>query len=435
MASIAIPSYKRSDILPKKTLAFLNRNNIDKERIHIFVVPEEEELYKQTCSGYKIVVGVPTLMAQRAFISSYFPDGEWLVQMDDDVSKVTCKEPFADYISNAIKHLEEEKAGLWGCLPKDDARCYKDGYTTHLTHILGSFFICKNNRRLVTTTSEKEDYERSILYFLEYSKVLRDRSCGVKTTYAAGTGGLQQEGRILRMSNESKLLARLYPHYCSAITKNDKPDIRLNWRAKTLNSELSEILEYLKSHRVEVTKYRPTVAAEARSQTYGIVSRRSLAPDLSRSSWKNPKLFKLLLEYAAKHVAVPFTSIQVNDTLKCAKHFDRGNIGLSYIIAFGDYTGGELDIEGTLHDIKGKPLLFNGAEKLHGTEPFEGQRYSLVFHTINPKPSFRDFPQLSVYEVIADSETLKVRDKRNGALYWGSNGLAHPLKGRVKSQV
>jgi hypothetical protein len=198
-----------------------------------------------------------------------------------------------------------------------------------------------------------------------------------------------------------------------------------------MNAEeaLSEIENYLKLHRVENTRYRPSVAEVARSQTYGIVARRCLPPDLSRTSWKHPALYKMLMDYAKKNVTVPFTSIQVNDNLTCAKHYDKGNVGLSYIVAFGDYTGGELNIEGTLHDIRHKPLLFDGSKQLHGTEVYVGSRYSLVFFTIQPRPSYKDaMPSLDVFSVVEDNGRLKIRDGRNGALYFGSQGLPHPLR-------
>ena len=194
-------------------------------------------------------------------------------------------------------------------------------------------------------------------------------------------------------------------------------------------SELKEIYDYLLIHPVEKTTYRKSIAPVARSQTYGLVQRRCLPPDLSRTSWKNPPLYKMLMDYAKKNVTVPFTSIQVNDNVVCAKHKDKGNVGLSYIVAFGDYTGGELNVEGTLYDIRYKPLLFDGSKMLHGTQPYTGSRFSIVFFTIQPRPSYKDaMPSLSFFSIVEDKKRLKIKDSRNGALYYGSNGLPHPLK-------
>ena len=69
---IAIPSYKRVDILRTHTLAFLERQNIDKSKVFVFVVPEEFALYKEAFPSITIVVGVRGLKEQRNFISVHF---------------------------------------------------------------------------------------------------------------------------------------------------------------------------------------------------------------------------------------------------------------------------------------------------------------------------------------------------------------------------
>jgi len=209
-------------------------------------------------------------------------------------------------------------------------------------------------------------------------------------------------------------------------------------------SEVMAIADYLKTYPIQNTRYRTNVSPLCRSQTFGIVQRRSLHPDISRNTWKHPYLFRLLCEFAKKHVPVPFTSVQVNDSVVCAKHKDKGNTGLSYIVAFSKsaedtFTGGDLSItEGAKenkYNINLRPLLFDGSSLLHGTEPFEGTRYSIVFHTIKPKDAFASFmPSLSSYEAFHDSSgKWKIRDIRNGNVYWGSHGLPHPLKNRKKT--
>ena len=195
----------------------------------------------------------------------------------------------------------------------------------------------------------------------------------------------------------------------------------------------TEIIKELESRPLEINKYRDNVGI-GRSQCFGIVSKRSLCPDLSRQSWKRVKLHHLLMEYARLYVPIPFTSIQVNQNMSCNEHLDKGNIGLSYIVGFGDYEGGSLWVEDYNHNIQYRPLLFDGSKQRHKTQVFRGNRYTIVYHTINPRPSYRDLmPSLSVYEVVEDEGIQKIRDTRTGALYWGSQGLPHPLLGRKKT--
>ena len=82
-----------------------------------------------------------------------------------------------------------------------------------------------------------------------------------------------------------------------------------------------------------------------------------------------------------------YTTIQYNKNHKCAKHKDKNNVGDSYIIGFGDYTGGELivyDDDGNkqIVDIKNKFFKFNGSKYFHETNDFTGERYTLVFFNV-----------------------------------------------------
>jgi len=79
-------------------------------------------------------------------------------------------------------------------------------------------------------------------------------------------------------------------------------------------------------------------------------------------------------------VPIPWNAVQINKNLVCPPHKDKNNIGESYILSFGDYTGGELVIEGVAHDTR-TGLLFNGYEKEHWNNPIVGTKYSVIFFT------------------------------------------------------
>jgi hypothetical protein len=239
---IAIPSYQRPELCKNLTLTFLKLNQYPTELITIFVASEEEKLaYEKNIARVlygKIVVGEKGLKEQRNFISHYYDEDEVIIQMDDDVKGI--KSPFLTFpqiVLHAKNLFEKHTCGLFGILPNDDTRRFQDDYTTHLAHILGSFFICRNHRDLQTTTNEKEDYERTLLYFLRYGGVIRYRGAGVSTSYDKNEGGLQQPGREGRMLEESKYLEQKYPSFCKMMRKNNKPDIFLDFRAEVKSSE------------------------------------------------------------------------------------------------------------------------------------------------------------------------------------------------------
>ena len=75
-----------------------------------------------------------------------------------------------------------------------------------------------------------------------------------------------------------------------------------------------------------------------------------------------------------------YTRFQVNYNVECIPHKDGKNIGESLIFSVGDYTGGELMVDGEPIDIYKRPYLFNGALKEHWVNPFEGDRFSVIYY-------------------------------------------------------
>ena len=200
---------------------------------------------------------------------------------------------------------------------------------------------------------------------------------------------------------------------------------------------LEDIESHLAKRPITLNHYRQKVG-DGRSQCWGLVRKRSLAPDLSRQSWIDAKLHYLLMKFAEKHVPIPFTSIQVNESYVCAPHKDVGNRGLSYIVGFGDYRGGllKLHLEPTPVEIDIRvPHLFNGSEILHSTTPFEGKRYSLVFHTLVPPERFPMIKSLNQYKAIQKEGkwVIEYTDASGVVSYLTrATGLPHPLRGRKK---
>ena len=239
---IAIPSYKRSDTIASKTLKFLHTSGYPASRIHIFVATYDEfEKYKDALDKDlygEIIIGMTGLKEQRNFITSFYKEDEIIIQMDDDVKTIKSDLPFLTIVEIGMGHLEYRNAGLFGIMPNDDRRRFKDATTKHLTHILGSFFMMRVHRNINITHTEKEDMERSILYFKRYGQVLRYQNAGVCTTYCKGKGGLQADkDRATNIKAGIQNLITLYPEYCKVVEKKDIQDIILDWRALPSNSK------------------------------------------------------------------------------------------------------------------------------------------------------------------------------------------------------
>lgn len=192
--------------------------------------------------------------------------------------------------------------------------------------------------------------------------------------------------------------------------------------------EFQPIIEELVRRPLETNKFR-LKSGHGKSQAFGLVNRRCLPPDYSRQCWMRPLLYKLLLDFAKKNVSIPYNAITVNQNYKAAAHKDKGNKGDSLLVAFGNYTGGKLKIhEGDLagsHDIQNKPLITDFSKVLHEVEDWQGDRYSLVFYTLDVR-NFDGYVEPPPPSVIQMGN--KFYFKRGDEVI--KSGLPHPLKGR-----
>jgi hypothetical protein len=76
------------------------------------------------------------------------------------------------------------------------------------------------------------------------------------------------------------------------------------------------------------------------------------------------------------------STITINKFAQFKPHRDSGGGAgqrLSMIVGLGNYTGGKLVIGGEEHDIRYKPMEFDGFRDEHWTTPFDGERFSIVW--------------------------------------------------------
>ena len=235
---IVIPSYNRPYIIQSKTLALLNRHNINPKKITIFVANQEQyDLYKANIPVMlynNLVVGVLGLKNQRNFIMDYYSEGTHIVQMDDDLDKIVelvvtrksvgrgiskgtttvngkgklsrksstrkTTKPISNldkFIRNAFKICKEKGIFLWGVYPLSNARFMTPKVTTDLRFIVGPMWGNINRHRpdLRLTIDEKENAERTLQHWVIDHKVLRFNGVGIDTKYYKNKGGMQNEGK------------------------------------------------------------------------------------------------------------------------------------------------------------------------------------------------------------------------------------------------
>lgn len=237
MDYVVIPSYNRVNVLKNSTMKFLESHNILYNMIYIFVVREEYDLYKDAFPLCNVIIGRKGLCDQRNFISEYFSEGSKVLSIDDDIkdiiclkdNKITTLNNFVDTVSLGFKMCEEVNCSLFGFYPVVNKMFMKNSISYDFKFIIGSCFGFIN-RKIVRTISEKDDYEFSILNYINDKKVIRFNYISIKTNYYKTKGGLQSfDNRLSEQEKAVNYLLEKYPDYLALRTgrKSGFPELRI----------------------------------------------------------------------------------------------------------------------------------------------------------------------------------------------------------------
>lgn len=186
MTTIVIPSLSRADILIERTLPLLLEfYEIDPKTIYVFVVEEELEEYKNKINNDKVnvIVGVKGIAEQRAFISNYFDEGQFILSLDDDIRRISELEgnrlidlknlkELNEIVLEVLKHNNSACCGIY---PTNNAFFMKQTIYNNLKFCIGAMRWYLNDKEIETNCdySLLEDYSKSIQYYLKYGTVSR----------------------------------------------------------------------------------------------------------------------------------------------------------------------------------------------------------------------------------------------------------------------
>ena len=157
----------------------------------------------------------------------------------------------------------------------------------------------------------------------------------------------------------------------------------LSFTVKEMNKEVFEpLLSALKKRRIEIYRERNN-SGIGRSLPFGLLNRRNFGLGRSRNNKRYLEHYKEALKLAELVASdIKWTTIMINDNYKALPHYDKNNDGESWIVGFGDYEGGELNIEGEKIDIRYKPYKMDASVKKHWVEDWVGERYTIVFFRV-----------------------------------------------------
>ena len=427
---VAIPSYKRDTVLPKKTWATLINGGVPIDHITVFVANKEEEaLYRTAIPDANILVGVLGLAAQREFISKQYPLGANLLFVDDDISQLKRLEggklvritDVDALIREGFKEMSDRGSHIWGIYPAASSLYMKGqpAVSTDLKYIIGAFYGIKNDYPPILVYGDnQEDKERCLWYWERYKTMVRFNHVTLLTRYYA-PGGMDTPTRKAETNAATQKLVSQWPYYVKRVWKPKQGiwDLRFiqQKEADGLDDTRLDVLPlragYEETKAALLTQLRKVtipplgkpskperrkrhgvradlIGSIGRSATFGFGRTRMHGIAEFRFNKKYPDLLRALINFG-NVIAEPgwtYTAITLNHGVQATKHRDTSNVGRSIIIGIGDYTDGPLrvwepdDAFFTDMDLKDKPTMFNGALRTHETQPFTGERYTIIYY-------------------------------------------------------
>lgn len=239
---VAIPTYRRAETLRKKTLKMLAASSVPADRIDIFVANEEERAtYERVLPREwysRIVVALPGLRHARNFISRFYPQGQRIVSLDDDLTrfemrtsekKVNAAVPdLAALFDYGFALADEIGTGVWGVYPCAGLSLRRN-IRTNLCYLIGFAWGCVLTRDAshIRELEDKEDFEFSILQCQRYGKVCRIEYVSARTNCYTEPGGMQETRTEARVKAGALHLLKKYPLFTRPRIKNGHAEIRL----------------------------------------------------------------------------------------------------------------------------------------------------------------------------------------------------------------
>lgn len=210
---IACRSYGRATSFPQKTYRMLEHNKLI-DRLYVFVATAaEKKLYREQLPEFpagRIVIGAPGLAPVTRCICKYFPEGQRIVFMDDDLEQffVMPFMPSGGKIQKDSTVLHKYLEDGFRTIDAHDLGSFTFSFLSNSFYLTGkpfkefrpflvggSFFGCRNDRTLIpVNVGQSEDVLRSCRFFERYGGTLVYWYAGFGTHYGKEAGGMQSSG-------------------------------------------------------------------------------------------------------------------------------------------------------------------------------------------------------------------------------------------------
>lgn len=222
---VAVPSFQRPQTLARKTLRLLDRAGLLGVTT-VFVEPGEREAYAEVAVrwGVALGAGAPGMDGQLNAIRAAYPQGQPILQLDDDVDQLVVRrssravaplEDVAGFVGRAFDVMRRARCSLWGVSPTANPFYMRNAVRVGLYFCDGTVHGFLNDRSpdFATTVPVKTDYERCLLAYARDGAVCRFDGVAFESRIYREPGGLQASGTRSRAAEEAAVasLRRRWP--------------------------------------------------------------------------------------------------------------------------------------------------------------------------------------------------------------------------------
>ena len=249
---IAIPTIARAETIKKKTINYLAKTDIEFKEVDLFLSDGEElNAYKESLKEYPInfiVTNKKHVNTQRNFIVDYYKEGQLVLGIDDDIQSIEMRVSekktipllnLTEFVDQAFEISLGHKFDMWGVNAVLNPYFMRNNISFNLKYIVACFYGWRNTHKpkaYVSTNPEygKEDYERSIKYYMEDGGLTRFNYVSPKTKYYSEDGGIQTYRTVEYEQKAVDWLLKTFPMYCVVNThkKSKWPEVRLKDQRK-----------------------------------------------------------------------------------------------------------------------------------------------------------------------------------------------------------
>ena len=249
---IAIPTIARAETIKKKTINYLAQTDIDFKKIDLFLSDGNElQAYQESLKNYPInyiVTNQKHVNTQRNFIVNHYKEGDLILGIDDDIQNIQIKltdkktmvlTDLVQFVEQAFEISLAKKFDMWGVNAVLNPYFMRTNISFDLKYVVACFYGWRNNHQpkaYVSTNPEmgKEDYERSIRYYMADGGLTRFNYVAPKTKYYSEDGGIQTYRTIEYEQKAVEWLVKTFPMYCkiNTIKRSKWPEVVLKDQRK-----------------------------------------------------------------------------------------------------------------------------------------------------------------------------------------------------------